>query len=141
MTRGEVRDVLSQLAGDKWLIASLLYGCGLRLLECLRLRVKDIDFSRGEITVHDGKGGKERVTMLPASLATPTHEQLRSVKIAHDADLADGWDRVVLPAAPDRKSPNAPADRRWQWVFPQANRWKNPRTGEEGRHHVHETLV
>jgi integron integrase len=141
MTRGEVRDVLAQLAGDKWLIASLLYGCGLRLLECLRLRVKDMDFSRGEITVGDGKGGKDRVTMLPASLTAPLQEHLRSVKTTHEADLADGWGRVVLPAALDRKYPTAPADWRWQWVFPQANRWKNRRTGKEGRHHVHETLV
>jgi len=141
MTRGEVRDVLGRLAGDKWLIASLLYGCGLRLLECLRLRVKDIDFSRGEITVHDGKGGKDRVTMLPASLSTPLQEHLRLVKITHDSDLADGWGRVVLPVALDRKYPNAPADWRWQWIFPQATRWKNRSTGEEGRHHVHETLV
>jgi integron integrase len=141
MTRGEVREVLAQLAGGKWLVASLLYGCGLRLLECLRLRVKDIDFSRGEITVHDGKGGKDRVTMLPASLATPLQDHLRSVKTIHEADLADGWGRVPLPAALDRKYPSASADWRWQWVFPQANRWKNTRTGEEGRHHVHETLV
>ncbi len=141
MTRTEVREVLAQLAGDKWLIASLLYGCGLRLLECLRLRVKDIDFSRGEITVHDGKGGKDRVTMLPASLADPLQHHLVSVKTIHQADLADGWGRVLLPNALDRKYPNVPADWRWQWVFPQANRWKNSRTGEEGRHHVHETLV
>ncbi len=141
MTHGEVRDVLAQLSGDKWLIASILYGCGLRLLECLRLRVKDIDFTRSEITVHDGKGGKGRVTMLPASLQAPLREQLRLVKTTHDADLADGWGRVVMPAALDRKYPNAPAEWRWQWVFPQASRWKNPKTGDEGRHHVHETLV
>jgi integron integrase len=141
LTRAEVRDVLGQLAGDKGLIASLLYGCGLRLLECLRLRVKDIDFSRSEITVHDGKGGKDRVTMLPASIAAPLKEHLLLVKITHDGDLADGWGRGVLPAALDRKYPNAPLDWRWQWIFPQANRWKSIRTGEEGRHHVHETLV
>jgi integron integrase len=141
MTRDEVRDVLAQLAGDKWLIASLLYGCGLRLLECLRLRVKDVDFSRKEITVHDGKCGKDRVTMLPASLAGPLRHHLNSVKTVHQTDLVEGWGRVLLPQALDRKHPNAPSDWRWQWVFPQDNRRKNPRTGQEGRHHVHETLV
>jgi integron integrase len=141
MTRAEVRDVLAQLSGDKWLIASLLYGCGLRLMEGLRLRVKDLDFSRGEVIVHEAKGGKSRVTMLPSSLVTPLQKHLRVVKLTHDRDLADGWGRVVMPAALDRKYPNAPTDWRWQWVFPQATRWKNTRTGEEGRHHVHETLV
>jgi integron integrase len=110
MTRGEVREVLAQLAGDKWLIASLLYGCGLRLLECLRLRVKDLDYSRGEVTVHDGKGEKDRVTMLPASLADPLRHHLVSVKTIHQVDLADGWGRVLLPHALDRKYPNASAD-------------------------------
>ena len=114
MTRGEARDVLGLLYGDKWLIASLLYGGGLRLLECLRLRVKDIDFSRGEITVHDGKGGKDRVTMLPASLTTPLQEHLRLVKITHDGDLADGWGPPSSagragPEAPERACATAPA--------------------------------
>jgi integron integrase len=141
MTRTEVGLVLGQLGGDKWLIASLLYGSGLRLMECLRLRVKDVDFTRGEITVRDGKGGKDRLTMLPASLTTPLEEHLAVVKRVHESDLADGWGRVLLPDALDRKYPSAPADWRWQWIFPQANRWKNRRTGEEGRHHIHETLV
>jgi len=79
--------------------------------------------------------------MLPSSLVTPLQRHLRAVKLAHDRDLADGWGRVVMPAALDRKYPHAPTDWRWQWVFPQATRWKNMRTGEEGRHHVHETLV
>lgn len=141
MTRAEVGDVLDQLKGDKWLIASVLYGSGLRLLECLRLRIKDVDFSRCKITVHDGKGGKNRMTMLPGSLVRPLQEHLRSVRNIHKRDLADGWGLVALPYALDRKYPNAPGDRRRQWVLPQANRWKNARTGQEGRHHIHETIV
>jgi integron integrase len=141
LTRVEVRDILAQLAGDRWLIASLLYGGGLRLMECLCLRTKDLDFSRGEVSVHETKGGKSRVTMLPASLVTPLQKHLRVVRLTHDRDLADGWGRVVMPAALDRKYPSAPTDWRWQWVFPQATRWRNMRTGEEGRHHIHETVV
>jgi integron integrase len=141
MTRAEVQAILARLTGDKLLIASALYGSGLRLMECLQLRVKDLDFARGEITVHDGKGGKDRVTMLPESLGAPLREYLVLVKATHERDLADGWGRVMLPEALDRKYPSAPADWRWQWVFPQANRWKNTRTGQEGRHHVHESLV
>jgi integrase len=118
MTRTEVGMVLSQLTGDRWLIASLLYGSGLRLMECLRLRIKDVDFSRGGITVHDGKGGKDRMTMLPCSVTTPLQDHLRSVKTIHEGDLADGWGRVLLPDALDRKYPNAPTDWRLQWVFP-----------------------
>lgn len=141
MTRAEVQAVLGQLTDDKWLIASILYGSALRLMECLRLRVKDVDFLRREITVHDGKGGKSRLTMLPESLGTPLQQHLRLVRVTHERDLADGWGRVMLPEALDRKYPSAPTDWRWQWVFPQANRWKNSRTGEEGRYHVHESLV
>ena len=141
MTREEVKTVLDQLTGDKWLMANLMYGAGLRLMECLRLRVQDIDFARNEITVRDGKGAKDRRTMLPESLKKPLQDHLHRVKEVHGKDLADGWGRVLMPDALDRKYPNAPTDWRWQWVFPQENRWKNPKTGEEGRHHVHETLV
>lgn len=141
MTRDEVKAVLANLSGDKWLMASLMYGAGLRLMECLRLRVQDIDFSRNEILVRDGKGAKDRITMLPASLKSPLQEQLKHGKTVHERDLADGWGRVPLPDALDRKYPNAPKEWRWQWVFAQENRWKNPKTGEEGRHHVDESLV
>jgi len=136
MTRDEVKAVLSNLSEDKWLMASLMYGAGLRLMECLRLRVQDIDFSRNEILVRDGKGAKDRITMLPELLKKPLQDHLRQVKAIHEKDLAEGWGRVQMPYALDRKYPNAPADWRWQWVFPQENRWKNTKTTEEGRHHM-----
>jgi integron integrase len=141
MTRPEVKAVLSHLQGDKWLMASLMYGAGLRLMECLRLRIQDIDFVRHEITVRDGKGGKDRVTMLPESLNTPLQNQFRTVKAIHERDLAEGWGRVQMPSALDRKYPNAPKDWRWQWVFPQENRWVNSQTKEQGRHHIDPSLV
>ena len=133
MTRDEVKAVLSNLSDDKWLMASLMYGAGLRLMECLRLRVQDIDFSRNEIMVRDGKGAKDRITMLPELIKKPLQDHLRKVKAIHEKDLAEGWGRVQMPDALDRKYPNAPADWRWQWVFPQENRWKNTKTTEEGR--------
>ena len=141
MTQEEVKTVLSELNGDKWLMTSLMYGTGLRLMECLQLRVQDIDFSGNEITVHDGKGNKDRVTMLPESLKEPLRTQLRRARAIHQKDLAEGWGHVELPDALDRKYPSAPTEWRWQWVFPQQKRWKNTRTGEQGRHHVHETVL
>lgn len=110
-------------------------------MECLRLRVQDFDFARNEITVRDGKGAKDRVTMLPESLKTPLQNHLRKVKAVHEKDVCDGWGRVQMPDALDRKYPNAPTDWRWQWAFPQENRWTNPKTGQQGRHHVHESIV
>jgi integron integrase len=98
MTREEVKIVLANLSGDKWLMASLMYGAGLRLMECLRLRVQDIDFGRNEILVRDGKGAKDRITMLPASLKVPLQDHFKRVKAIHERDLADGWGRVLLPA-------------------------------------------
>jgi integron integrase len=141
LTRAEVRAVFAQLSGDTRLMASLMYGSGLRLTECLRLRVQDIDFERGEIAVRDGKGGKDRVTMLPRSLNTALQTHLKRVRRLHESDLAAGWGRVQLPDALERKYPRAPSDWRWQWVFPQEGRWKDPRTGKQGRHHVHETIL
>ena len=141
MTREEVKALLANLSGDKWLMASLMYGAGFRLMECLRLRVQDVDFSRNEILVRDGKGAKDRITMLPESLRSPLKDHLKRVKTVHERDLADGWGRVLMPNALSRKYPNASKDWRWQWVFPQEKRWKNTKTGEEGRHHVHETIL
>ena len=141
LTREEVKALLAQLTGDKWLMASLMYGAGLRLMKCLRLRVLDIDFSCNEILVRDGKGAKDRITMLPESLKKHLGDHLKKVKSMHDKDLAEGWGRVLLPGALDRKYPNAPSEWRWQWVFPQENRWVNTKTGEEGWHHIDESLI
>jgi integron integrase len=141
MTREEVKAVLANLAGDKWLMSSLMYGAGLRLMECLRLRIQDIDFARNEILIRDGKGAKDQITMLPESLKILLQEHLKKVNALHARDLADGWGRVELPYALDRKYPNASAEWRWQWVSPQEIRWKNSKTGQEGRHHVHETIL
>lgn len=141
MNRDEVRSVLSQLAGDRWLIASLMYGAGLRLTECLTLRIKDLDLVGCEVTVRNGKGGKDRRTMLPQSLIEALTEHITKVRSIHQQDVADGWGRVHLPNALSRKYPNAAADWRWQWVFPQQTRWKNNQTGQQGRHHLDPGLV
>ena len=141
MNREEVKTVLSQLVEDKRLMAGLMYGTGLRLIECLRLRVQEIDFERKEITVRDGKGAKDRVTMLPESLKSPLQQHLRQIKWIHERDLANGWGLVLMPDALDRKYPNAASEWCWQWVFPQKNRWKDPRTKWEGRHHVDASIL
>lgn len=141
MTREEVKAVFANLSGDKWLMASLMYGAGLRLMECLCLRVQDLDFASNEVLVRDGKGAKDRITMLPVSLRKPLQDHLQKVKKMHEKDLCDGWGRVPLPDALDRKYPNASTEWRWQWVFPQENRWRNTKTGEQGRHHVDESIL
>ena len=141
MTREEVKTVLGQLAGDKWLVASLMYGAGLRLMECLRLRVQDIDFGGSQITVRDGKGAKDRITMLPAVVKEPLRQHLQQVKEIHQRDLADGYGLVLMPYALARKYPNAAAEWCWQWVFPQETRWVNKQTRKQGRHHVHESVI
>ena len=141
LTRDEVRGVLGALDGDKSLMASLMYGSGLRLMECLRLRVLDLEFTRGEIVVRDGKGGRDRVTMLPRSLTPALKSHLIVARAVHQRDLTAGWGRIALPDALARKYPNAPADWRWQWVFPQQRRWVDLQTGAQGRHHVHESII
>lgn len=141
MTPAEVRAVLAELDGESRLVASLMYGTGMRLMECLRLRVQDIDFRRNEICVRRGKGDRDRVTMLPEALKPELQGHLRGVRALHERDLADGWGAVLLPDALDRKYPAAPTDWRWQWVFPQQRRWRDARTGRQGRHHVHPTIV
>jgi len=140
-TREEARSVLNNLTGDKWLMASLLYGSGMRLLECLRLRVKDIDFGYRQITVRDGKGGKDRVTMLPEIVIEPLHRHLVYVKTLHDQDLKAGFGDVYLPFALDKKYPNAGREWRWQYIFPAAKRSIDPRSGAERRHHIGETAL
>ncbi len=140
LTVDEVSRVMAHLTGDKWLIAMLLYGGGLRLLEALRLRVKDLDFERGEITVREGKGDKDRVTTMPRAVAHPLQKHLQHVQAIHQQDSADGYGRVELPHALARKYPNANREWCWQFVFPQERRWRNSKTGEQGRHHIDESL-
>jgi integron integrase len=141
LTREEVRALLAELEGQTWLMASLMYGTGLRLMECLRLRVQDVDFGSNEVVVRDGKGAKDRVTMLPTALVRPLRDQLWRARAVHRKDLDDGWGRVELPDALGRKYPSAPAEWRWQWIFPQDTRWRDRLTGQQGRHHVHETVI
>lgn len=141
MSRQEVRAVLSELSGDKWLIASLMYGTGLRLMECLELRIQDIDFAQNEIIVRNGKGGKDRRTMLPGTLKTSLQEHLIAVKAIHNKDLAEGWGRVPVPEALGKKYPNAASEWAWQWIFPQERRWKDPRTGNQGRYHMDPSIL
>jgi integron integrase len=140
-TKDEARSVLARLDGAKWLMASLLYGAGLRLMECVRLRVKDIDFARSQIVVREGKGGKDRVTMLPLSLAEPLSCHLERVRSLHEQDLSEGSGDALLPHALARKYPNAGREWGWQYVFPSARRSTDPRTGREGRYHVLETAL
>ena len=140
-TKLEAQAVLQRLAGTKWLMACLLYGCGLRLMECVRLRVKDVDFGYKQILVRDGKGAKDRVTMLPEPLADPMHRHLDRVKELHQQDIKEGFGRVYLPFALARKYSNADAEFGWQYVFPAARRSVDPRSGIERRHHVAETVL
>ncbi|MFO7629489.1 MAG: integron integrase [Prochlorococcaceae cyanobacterium] len=140
-TQNQALAALQRLQGAKALVAGLLYGSGLRLMEALRLRVHDLDFSQHELTVHDGKGGKDRRTLLPRLVAEQLHSHLAEVRMIHQRDLADGWGRVQLPHALARKYPNAPVEWGWQWVFPQHSRWCNPATGEQGRHHLDPSLI
>lgn len=141
LSRAETRSVLAQLDGAKWLMASLLYGAGLRLMECLRLRVKDLDFARNEITIREGKGGKDRVTVLPACVKARLASHLEEVKAIHEQDLCAGLGRAHLPEALDSKYPNASASWAWQYVFPARGRSRDPRSGIERRHHLHESVL
>jgi integron integrase len=141
LTRDEVRRVLGELSGTYRLIADLQYGAGLRLLEALQLRVKDVDFGAGQVVVRHGKGGKDRRTVLPDAVRAGLAAHLERVRALHAADLAAGWGRVRLPDAIARKFPRAATEWCWQWVFPASRRWRQPATGEEGRHHAHETAV
>ena len=124
-----------------WMVVALLYGAGLRLQECLELRVKDLDFDRHEIVVRRGKGQKDRRTMLPVVIEERLQGHLREVRRQHERDLADGVGRVVLPFALDRKYPNAATDWAWQFVFPAARICRDPRWGPPSRFHLHESAV
>jgi integron integrase len=136
LTRDEVAGVLARLHGVHALIGALLYGTGMRIMEAVRLRVKDVDFARGEIIVRDGKGRKDRRTMLPARLRSALREQVAFAHGVHQTDLADGFGEVWLPFAFARKSRNAARDWAWQYVFPAEARSQDPRGGAERRHHV-----
>ena len=141
LTRPEVTDLLGELTGLHWLMGSLLYGTGMRLMECVRLRAKDVDFERHEILVRQGKGAKDRRTMLPRLLAEPLQAQLAEAARIHQRDLAAGFGRVWMPDALARKFPGASADQGWQYVFPAAARSVDPRDGTERRHHVDESRL
>ncbi len=141
LTRAEVQRVLAQLTGVPLLIVQILYGSGLRLNECLRLRVKDIDFAQNQIIVRDGKGAKDRVTILPKAIQPTLREHLRQVRILHQKDLEAGYGAVYLPDALARKYPNAPYEWPWQWAFPAARTATDPRSGVRRRHHLDPSVV
>ena len=141
LTRAEVARVLSLMQGVARLMASLMYGGGLRVLECCRLRVKDLDFARGAITVRDGKGCKDRMTVMPAKLAGPLREHLERMRRQHQTDLARNAGSVALPHALDRKYPRSHREWSWQWVFPATRIRRDATTDRWQRHHLHESVV
>jgi integron integrase len=141
LTRDEVRRVLERMHGVTALMAQLLYGSGLRLLECARLRVKDVDFNAGHLLVRDTKGQKDRLTLLPVQIRTPLRDHLREVRLQHKLDLAAGAGFVELPGALLTKYPGAARDWVWQWVFPATRLYRDPQTGQRRRHHLHETVL
>jgi len=141
LTAREVELVMDRLQGPSWLVASLLYGAGLRLMEALRMRIQDLDFNRGEIVVFQGKGKKDRRTMLPKRLLGPLQNHLRVVRRQHAADLKIGAGIVEVPGALAKKYPNANREWRWQWVFPAMRRYHHQETGELRRHHLHESVI
>jgi integron integrase len=141
LAKGEVAMLLRHLSGREWLMASLLYGSGLRLMECLRLRVKDVDFARGEITVREGKGAKDRKTVLPVSLREALKRQVEETRVLHARDVEAGFGEASLPFALARKYPNAARDYAWQYVFPARRRGIDPRDGRQKRHHIDEKVL
>ncbi len=136
MTKEEVQKVMGRMTGKNQLMAKLLYGSGLRLMECMRLRVKDLDFGQRQIMVREGKGLKDRATVLPDTLMDPLKRHLRHVKLIHEDDIADGHGAVYLPNALETKYPNAHQEWIWQYVFPAARLSKDPRSGILRRHHA-----
>lgn len=141
LSRGEAVRLLGRMQGREWVMASLLYGSGLRLMECLRLRVKDVDFERNEIIVRSGKGNKDRHTMLPSRVAEPLRRQIEDARVSHHRDLEAGFGAVYLPHALSRKYPNAAEDWAWQYIFPASRRAIDPRSGIERRHHLDEKVL
>jgi integron integrase len=140
LTRDEVAAILHELHGVERIMASLLYGAGLRLLECCRLRVKDVDFTRRELTIRNGKGARDRVAPLPRALVTPLTTQLVRVRALHEVDLGAGAGSVELPDAIGRKYPRAAWEWAWQWVFPATRPYVDVATGCRRRHHLHESV-
>ena len=141
LTVSEVQALLKRLEGVRWLMASLLYGSGMRLMECVRLRVQDVDFKYRQVVVRNGKGAKDRVTPLPHSLMSPLEQHLEAMRALHEQDLAQGFGEVFLPDALARKSKNAPREWIWQYVFPSARLSVDPRTSKTRRHHIHENSL
>ena len=141
LTRGEVRSLLEAMSGVPQLVCRILYGGGLRLVECLSLRVKDIDFERNELTIRDGKGAKDRVSVLPSSCRHDLQEHLQRVRRLHEEDLGRGQGRASLPFALAQKYRNADREWAWQYVFPASSHYTDPHTGLQHRHHLHETVV
>ncbi len=141
LTVDEVNRILSIMTGIYALISKILYGSGLRIKECVRLRVKDIDFQMNQIIVRDGKGGKDRVIILPVEIASLLQENLKRVKILHDQDLKEGYGEVFLPYALDRKYPGAPKEWGWQYIFPSSKISKDPRSNKYRRHHISESPI
>ena len=141
LTRWEVKSILCALDHADWLMAMLLYGAGLRLMECLQLRVKDIDFASNQILVRAGKRNKDRHTMLPAAMKEQLGKHLDLIKRQHQRDLERGMGNVSLPNALERKYPNAGKRWGWQWVFPATSHYTDPVTGEKRRHHLHESVL
>jgi len=141
LSEAEVGRVLDALDGVTRLVGMLLYGSGMRLMECLTLRIKDVDVERGEIRIRQGKGGKDRVTMLPLSVRDPLAEHVRRVRALHERDLAAGAGAVELPGALRVKYPSASKAYAWQWVFPARRRYVDRETGEHRRHHLHESVM
>ena len=141
LSREEVTNILGRMDGRSWVLASLLYGTGMRLMEALRLRIKDVDFSRGEITIRNGKGGKDRRTMLPRSLVEPIQREVERAYFLHGADLREGFGAVWLPHALARKYPGAAKETGWQYVFPSVKRSLDPRDGAQRRHHFDDGIL
>ena len=137
-SKDEIQAIMAHFDGVCWLMAQLLYGAGLRLMECVRLRVKDVDFGYGQIVVRDGKGKKDRVTMLPKLIENPLQQHLQKIKFIHQKDLAEGYGDVYMPYALERKYPNANKEWGWQYVFPSIKRAVDPRSGKTRRHHMDE---
>ena len=141
LTKTEVRNILNAMTGTNALIAKLLYGTGMRLMEALRLRVQDVDFAQHQIIVRSGKGNKDRITTLPESLIDDLRAKIEHTRVLHNNDLSEGYGRVYLPFALDRKYPSAGIEFGWQYCFPSVNRSSSPRTGLIARHHLHEKNI